>query len=65
MHKTQMTVLFFDSDIIRGRGRATRRASYNTGIWSAHYMLSGDDEQQITAIPDLNPFVPVHSGVEE
>jgi hypothetical protein len=28
-------------------------------------MLSGDDEQQITAIPDLNPFVPVHSGEEE
>ncbi|KAM0882954.1 hypothetical protein ACQ4PT_031942 [Festuca glaucescens] len=54
-----------DGDIIRGRGRATRRASYNTGTWSAHYMLSRDDEQQRAAIPDLNAFVPVHNGEEE
>ncbi|KAM0886359.1 hypothetical protein ACQ4PT_029736 [Festuca glaucescens] len=54
-----------DGDIIRGRGRATRRASYNTGTGSAHYMLSGDDEQQRAAIPDLNAFVPVHNGEEE
>jgi hypothetical protein len=28
-------------------------------------MLSGDDEQQRAAIPDLNAFVPVHNGEEE
>ena len=43
----------------------TRRRTYNTGPGSAHYLLFGDDGQQMAqTVPDLNAMPPDWNGEE-